>query len=129
MKFCLVTIACLAFQNAVAFQLSTSRPFAARSQSLLSSTATPSAATDFDVMEYITDRLPDIEKALDESIVSTEKETEKIVEAMKYSLMAGGKRIRPVLCLAACEMFNNGDYAPAMPAAVSLEMVSSLKPI
>ena len=92
------------------------------------STTTPAeAATEFDVMKYITDKLPAIEKALDESIVSKEKETEKIVEAMKYSLMAGGKRIRPVLCLAACEMFNNGDFSPAMPAAVSLEMVRACR--
>ena len=27
---------------------------------------------------------------------------------MSYSLMAGGKRIRPVLCIAACEMFADG---------------------
>jgi geranylgeranyl diphosphate synthase type II len=84
------------------------------------------AATDFDLNQYIADKLPLIEKALDESVVSTEKETEKIVEAMKYSLMAGGKRIRPVLCLAACEMFNDGDSTPAMPAAVSLEMIHTM---
>lgn len=77
-------------------------------------------------MQYITDKLPSIEQALDESIVAVEPETEKIVESMKYSLMAGGKRIRPVLCLAACEMFNDGDGSPAMPAAVSLEMIHTM---
>jgi geranylgeranyl pyrophosphate synthase len=34
---------------------------------------------------------------------------DRICEAMKYSLMAGVKRIRPVLCLAACEMFVGSD--------------------
>ena len=29
---------------------------------------------------------------------------EKIYEAMRYSLLAGGKRIRPILSLATCEM-------------------------
>ena len=71
------------------------------------------------------DKLPHIEKALDESVRSTEPATDKICEAMKYSLMAGGKRIRPVLCLAACEMFADS-FAPAMPAAVSLEMIHTM---
>ena len=44
---------------------------------------------------------------------------------MKYSLMAGGKRIRPILCMAACEMFN-GDENIAMPTAVALEMIHTM---
>ena len=83
-------------------------------------------ATEFDLNQYIMERLPSIEKALDESFVSTEPETQKIVESMKYSLMAGGKRIRPVLCLAACEMFDNGNYDKAIHAAVSLEMIHTM---
>lgn len=83
------------------------------------------AETEFDLNQYITDKLPHIEKALDESLVSTEPQTDKIIESMKYSLMAGGKRIRPVLCLAACEMFS-GKYETAMPAAVSLEMIHTM---
>jgi geranylgeranyl diphosphate synthase type II len=83
------------------------------------------SATDFDLNAYILSKLPAIEKALDASVVSTQPETDKICEAMKYSLMAGGKRIRPVLCLAACEMFAGSDAA-AMPAAVSLEMIHTM---
>ena len=86
-----------------------------------------STATDFDLNTYIAEKLPHIEKALDESVVSREKETEHIVEAMKYSLLAGGKRIRPVLCLAACEMFTkDGSFAVAMPAAVAVEMIHTM---
>ena len=44
---------------------------------------------------------------------------------MKYSLMAGGKRIRPILCLAACEMFGGSDKV-AMPTAVALEMIHTM---
>jgi geranylgeranyl diphosphate synthase type II len=83
------------------------------------------SATDFDLNAYIQAKLPAIEKALDESVVSTQPQTDRICEAMKYSLMAGGKRIRPVLCLAACEMFAGSDTA-AMPAAVSLEMIHTM---
>ena len=39
--------------------------------------------------------------------------------------MAGGKRVRPVLCLAACEMFG-GDEEVAMPTAVALEMIHTM---
>lgn len=44
---------------------------------------------------------------------------------MKYSLMAGGKRIRPILCLASCEMFG-GSESSAMPTAVALEMIHTM---
>ena len=50
----------------------------------------------------------------------------KICEAMSYSLMAGGKRIRPVLCIAACEMFADGSQEKAMPTAVALEMIHTM---
>jgi len=45
---------------------------------------------------------------------------------MSYSLMAGGKRIRPVLCIAACEMFADGSQDIAMPTAVALEMIHTM---
>ncbi len=44
---------------------------------------------------------------------------------MRYSLLAGGKRIRPILCLAACEMFGGNDDM-AMPTAVALEMIHTM---
>ena len=43
-------------------------------------------------------------------------------EAMTYSLMAGGKRIRPVLTLAVCRLFG-GQAEEALPFACGLEMV------
>jgi Polyprenyl synthetase len=84
------------------------------------------APASFDLNAYILDKLPSIEKALDESLVSKEPQTDKIVEAMKYSLMAGGKRIRPVLCLASAEMFAPANCQVAMPAAVALEMIHTM---
>lgn len=42
--------------------------------------------------------------------------------AMRYSLMAGGKRLRPVLLLAACEMAG-GDVDAALPYACAMEMI------
>ncbi|MCL2695039.1 MAG: polyprenyl synthetase family protein [Clostridiales bacterium] len=43
-------------------------------------------------------------------------------EQMAYSLLGGGKRIRPSLCLAACEMLG-GDIKEALPFACALEMI------
>jgi geranylgeranyl diphosphate synthase type II len=44
---------------------------------------------------------------------------------MRYSLLAGGKRLRPILCLAACELAG-GSREQAMPTAVALEMVHTM---
>lgn len=45
-----------------------------------------------------------------------------IFDAMYYSLLAGGKRIRPVLTLAFCDM-TGGNWREALPLACALEMV------
>ena len=87
----------------------------------------PATETEFDLKGYFAEKLPSIEKALEASVVSKEPETKKIVESMMYSLMAGGKRIRPVLCLAAAELFTSENVeAKAMPAAVALEMIHTM---
>ena len=41
---------------------------------------------------------------------------------MKYAVMAGGKRLRPILCLAAAEAIAGNTDAP-LPAACALEMI------
>lgn len=45
-----------------------------------------------------------------------------LVDSMRYSLLAGGKRIRPVLALAWCEMCG-GDFRVALPSAAAVEMI------
>lgn len=46
----------------------------------------------------------------------------RVLDAMRYSLLGGGKRVRGILTLAACEMVQ-GDYVAAQPAAAAIEMV------
>ena len=46
----------------------------------------------------------------------------KLLEAMRYPLLAGGKRLRPILCLAAAELVG-GDVEEVMPVAVAIELV------
>ena len=47
---------------------------------------------------------------------------EELRKAMEYSLLAGGKRLRPMLCLSACEM-TGGQLEAALPLACALEMI------
>ena len=77
----------------------------------------------FNLDKYLRDRKQEVEAALDTSIAVTYPE--KIYESMRYSLMAGGKRLRPILTLAACELLG-GDRATAMPTACAMEMVHTM---
>jgi len=88
-------------------------------------TAAPAAATDFDLKTYLEEKRVAVEKALAASIETTCPETETITESMRYSLLAGGKRIRPIMCIAACEMFG-GTMEDAMPTAVAIEMIHTM---
>jgi geranylgeranyl diphosphate synthase type II len=49
------------------------------------------------------------------------KEPQNLYDPVNYILSLGGKRIRPVMALMACEMFG-GDIRQAMPAALGIEM-------
>ena len=75
----------------------------------------------FDLDAYFSSHAKRINGAL-ESILETSGRTDRILEAMKYSLMAGGKRIRPILCMAATEAAG-GAAENALPAACALEMI------
>ena len=59
---------------------------------------------------------------LEQYFVSPEGAEKRVVEAMKYSLMNGGKRLRPFL-LSECAKLFGIEYKTAFPAAASLEML------
>ncbi len=61
-----------------------------------------------------------LEKALPQPLA--QDPAGRVTEAMRYSLLAGGKRVRPVLALAFCELCG-GDPAQALPFACAVEMV------
>ncbi|AFZ51268.1 geranylgeranyl diphosphate synthase CrtE [Dactylococcopsis salina] len=77
----------------------------------------------FDLESYLQARKAIIEKALDQSLPIAEPPV--IYEAMRYSLLAGGKRLRPILCLATCELVG-GTIEMAMPTACALEMIHTM---
>jgi len=63
-----------------------------------------------------------VNDALQDYIRKKEGPGSDIYDAMKYSLMAGGKRLRPVLALAVCELLN-GDRNEVLPFACAIEMI------
>ncbi len=63
-----------------------------------------------------------IEKKLAEYLPSEECSEKSVISAMKYSLLASGKRIRPTLTLAFCEALG-GDIEAAVPYACAVEMI------
>ena len=80
-------------------------------------------ASELDFAAYIAEKNAAIEQALSDSV--PEMYPERLHESMRYSLLAGGKRIRPCLCVAACELMG-GTMEVAMPTACALEMIHTM---
>ncbi|MBW4634004.1 MAG: polyprenyl synthetase family protein [Iphinoe sp. HA4291-MV1] len=74
----------------------------------------------FDLKAYLSQQQDLVEAALERSI--TVVYPEKLYESMRYSLLAGGKRLCPILCLVSCELVG-GTVEMVMPTACALEMV------
>ncbi len=71
---------------------------------------------------FLQEKARRVEVALDACLDVCDDAPPGLVGAMRYSLMAGGKRFRPALALGACELLC-GEDTPALPAACALEMV------
>lgn len=72
--------------------------------------------------EYITHTSAIVDAALNQFLPAETCEPQTIHKAMRYSIFAGGKRLRPVLCLAAEEACG-GTGKAALPAACAVEMI------
>jgi len=85
-----------------------------------------SPATAIDGHKYMADAKTLTDRLLDEYLPSERTEPKTLHQAMRYSVMAGGKRLRPVLALAAYE-YCGGERSRARqtvhPAMAALEMV------
>jgi geranylgeranyl diphosphate synthase, type II len=75
-----------------------------------------------DLSEYLTARQAEIDAALARALPSPPDCPRVVADAMRYSVTAGGKRLRPLLCLASADAVG-GDRALAMPAACAVEMI------
>ncbi len=75
-----------------------------------------------DLKAYLTARQQLVDRALDRFLPRAGTKPATIHKAMRYSLFAGGKRLRPILCLAAAEACG-GEPESALPLACAVECV------
>ena len=75
-----------------------------------------------DLKAYLEERRNLVNRALEAYLPAVRGPAFRVVQAMHYSLFVGGKRLRPILCLAAAEAVG-GDAGEALPVACALEMV------
>jgi len=76
----------------------------------------------FDLKAYLEEKRGLVNRALEVYLPAVRGPAFRVVQAMHYSLFAGGKRLRPILCLAAAEAVG-GDAGEALPVACALEMI------
>jgi geranylgeranyl diphosphate synthase type II len=74
------------------------------------------------ITHYLARRAAEVNEWLDRLVPSETTPPELLHRAMRYSLLAGGKRLRPALVLAAGEAFG-ADTDDLMPAACAIEMI------
>jgi len=71
----------------------------------------------FDITAYLESGVRQVDAALDRFLPPETTEPRRLHQAMRYSLFASGKRMRPVLCLAAAEAVGENREATLIPAA------------
>src|SRR5437660_9211424 len=71
---------------------------------------------------YLAARQKSVDRALDRFLPKQDVPPATIHQAMRYSLFAGGKRLRPILCLAAAEACG-GKISDALPLASAMECI------
>jgi geranylgeranyl diphosphate synthase type II len=81
-----------------------------------------SATNQFDLQGFLATRTEAVNRALDNFLPSEKTRPATIHKAMRYSLFAGGKRMRPALCLAAAQACG-GREANALPLACAVECI------
>jgi geranylgeranyl diphosphate synthase type II len=75
-----------------------------------------------DLKNYLNGCLTRVDRALDACLPAEDTLPVTLHKAMRYSVFAGGKRIRPVLMIAACDAVG-GDPERILPAACAMEMI------
>ena len=75
-----------------------------------------------DLKTYLATRAAEVDAALDRFLPKAKVRPATIHAAMRYSVFAGGKRLRPVLCLAAAEACG-GEVSNALAPACALELM------
>jgi len=76
----------------------------------------------FDVGAYMKQRMAAVDAALDRVLPPESERPESLHKAMRYSVFAGGKRLRPVLVIAGAEAVG-GSAERVMPTACAMELI------
>ncbi len=76
----------------------------------------------FDLDSYLENWRDRVDRVLDEVLPGEDSYPESLNRAMRYSVFAGGKRLRPLLCIAGCEAVG-GEPDKALKTAAAIEMV------
>src|SRR5258706_13548519 len=84
--------------------------------------AGPTPRRGFDLHSFLTSRTVSVNEALDRFLPAATTRPGTIHRAMRYSLFAGGKRMRPALCLGAAAACS-GWESDAMPLACAVECI------
>ena len=63
-----------------------------------------------------------VDAAIDRLMPGEDRQPVSIHRAMRYSVQAGGKRVRPILCLETARMFS-GDVTSSLPVACAIEFI------
>jgi len=77
---------------------------------------------DFALKNYLAEWKRRVDAAIEQSFPAPVGLERKVLEAARYSLFAGGKRLRPILCLTAAQVVG-GAAETVMPVACALEMI------
>ena len=82
------------------------------------------SSSEFLLKPYLQEHLQLVESALDRYLPKGDTLPTSLHASMRYSVFAGGKRIRPILMMAACEAVG-GNPQQVLPAACAIEMIHS----
>src|SRR5579871_5162595 len=76
-----------------------------------------------DFSQALQAKVSQVEAGIERLLPRAGEPSSRLHTAMRYSMQAGGKRLRPVLVLSACELLAKGAGADPLPAAVAVECV------
>ena len=76
----------------------------------------------FSIDNYIIDKREAVDRILAKIFPSSRKKHSVLNESIRYSLLANGKRLRPVICLASCDTFG-GNLKKCLSVACAIEMI------
>jgi geranylgeranyl diphosphate synthase type II len=82
----------------------------------------PEFEKEFDIQSYLSWCAKLVDKALNKYLPTANTKPATLHQAMRYSVFAGGKRIRPALCIAA-SLACGGDVSAAIPLACAVECI------